>query len=76
MQTQVLIEKINGLPLEKINEVEDFVDFLKEKLARQAKEARHQAIAEYAEKHAGSDADLDKELEQAGIECLLENENQ
>lgn len=76
MQTEVLIEKINGLPFEKISEVEDFVDFLTEKSARETKDARRRAIAEYAEKHAGTDADLDRELEQAGIDCLLENENQ
>ncbi len=67
MQTEVLIEKINGLPAEKVIEVEDFVDFLKEKLARQTKESRYRAISEYAEKHAGSDADLDEELEQANL---------
>ena len=68
MQTQVLIEKINGLPLEKVSEVEDFVDFLQEKLKRQAKDLRLRAISEYAEKHAESDADLDEELEQASAE--------
>lgn len=76
MQTQILIEKINELPTEKIYEVEDFVDFLQEKLKREAKESRFQAISEYAEKHAGSEIDLDKELEQASIELLTEAENQ
>jgi len=72
MQTQVLIEKINNLPTDKLYEVEDFVDFLQEKLKRQAKESRFQAISEYAEKHAGSETDLDEELEQASIEFLNE----
>lgn len=63
MQTQVLIEKINSLPVEKFYEVEDFVDFLQEKLKRQAKDVRFQAISEYAEKHAESEADFDSELE-------------
>ena len=71
MQTQVLIEKINGLPTEKLDEVEDFVDFLQEKLKRQAKDLRLRAISEYAEKHAGSDADLDEEFEKASIENQL-----
>lgn len=62
MQTQILMEKINELPTDKLVEVEDFVDFLKEKSARQAKESRHRAIAEYAEKHAGSDVNLIEEL--------------
>ena len=76
MQTQTLFEKINSLPNEKIYEIEDFVDFLQEKLKRQEKEARFQAISEYAEKHAGTDADLDEELEQTSIEFLMENESQ
>ncbi len=76
MQTQVLMEKINGLPTEKLGEVEDFVDFLQEKLKREAKESRFQAISEYAEKHAESGADLDEELEQASVEFLTETENQ
>ena len=67
MHTQTLIEKINNLPAEKLNEVEDFVDFLQEKSKRQINELRFQAISEYAEKHAGSDADLDAELEQASL---------
>ena len=54
--------------MEKIYEVEDFVDFLQEKLKRQAKESRSRAISEYAERHAGSDVDLDEELEKASVE--------
>ena len=68
MQTEIFIEKINCLPMEKIYEVEDFVDFLQEKLKRQAKESRSRAISEYAERHAGSDVDLDEELEKASVE--------
>ena len=75
MQTQILFEKINDLPIEKIYEVEDFVDFLQEKLKRQAKESRFRAISEYAEQHAGSDIDLDEELEQTSVEFLMDNEN-
>ncbi len=74
MQTQVLIEKINSLPIEKLDEVEDFVDFLQAKLKRQAKESRLQAISEYAEKHAGSDVDFDEELEQTSVKFLMETE--
>lgn len=76
MQTQILFEKINGLPKEKIYEVEDFVDFLQEKLKRQENESRFRAISEYAEQHAGTDADFDEELEEASVEFLMENENQ
>ena len=76
MQTEILFEKISGLPTEKIYEVEDFVDFLQEKLKRQAKKSRSRAISEYVEQHAGSDADLDEKLEQTSVEFLLENEKQ
>ncbi len=75
MQTQVSIEKINSLPTEKLDEVEDFVDFLQAKLKRNAKESRLQAISEYADRHAGSDMDLDEELEQTSIEFLMKAEN-
>ena len=75
MQTQNLIEKINNLPLEKIYEVEDFVDFLQEKSKRQLYQSRFQAIAEYAEKHAGSEVDLDEELERTSLQFLSEEDN-
>lgn len=75
MQTQTLIEKINNLPAEKIYEVEDFVDFLQAKSKRQIEESSFRAISEYAEKHAGSDADLDEELEQASVEFLAEDDH-
>ena len=40
MQTELLVEKINNLPTEQISEVNDFVEFLREKSKRQAKESR------------------------------------
>ncbi|HXG65387.1 MAG TPA: toxin-antitoxin system, antitoxin component, Xre family protein [Blastocatellia bacterium] len=68
---EALIEKILHLPPEKIAEVEDFVDFLSHREAdRHARVVRHQAIAAYADKYAGSAADLDLELEAAAIEHL------
>ena len=76
MQTQTIIEKINGLPPEKLVEVEDFIDFLKEKSNREIKESRFQIISEYAAKHAESDADFDEELHEASLEFLSEAENQ
>lgn len=67
MQTQILIEKINNLPPEKNCEVENFVDFLQEKLKREAKETRFRDISSYAEQHAESDVDLDEEFESASV---------
>ncbi len=76
MQTETLMEKINNLPIEKVCEVEDFVDFLKEKIARENKNDIFQAIAEYTERHAGSDADLDVELERSAVEFINEENEQ
>ena len=67
MQTDALIEKIKSLPPERLSEVEDFVDFIAQ---REAPAARHEAIAAYAAEHAGSEADLDPELEAAATEHL------
>ena len=38
----------------------------------QAKQARHDAIASYATEMAGSEFDLDRDLESAGIQHLLQ----
>lgn len=46
-------------------------DAIEEWLRRQLRVARHAAIAAYAEEMAGTNADLDPELESAGIEHLL-----
>lgn len=67
MQTETLIEKIKSLPPERIAEVEDFVDFIAQ---RNAAASRYEAIAAYAAEHAGSDVDLDRELEAAALERL------
>lgn len=67
MQTETLIEKIKSLPPECISEVEDFVDFIAQ---RNVAAVRHASIAAYAAEHAGSDADLDPELEAAALEHL------
>ena len=40
-------------------------------LREQARKARHHAIAAYASETAGTDLDLDRELESAGIERLV-----
>ena len=64
-----LIEKIKRLPHDRIAEVEAFVDSLSRRdLDR---EAINQALTEYALQYGGTDADLDPDLEAAGIEHLL-----
>jgi len=68
-----LIEKIKRLPHSRIAEVEAFVDSVLRKPALDRK-AIDQALTEYALKHGGTDADLDPDLEAAGIEHLLETD--
>ncbi len=72
MQEAHLIEKIQKLPPETAIEVEHFVDFLTEKQAVSAKQKRSEELRAFAEKFAGTELDLDKELEVAAVEHLLE----
>ena len=70
MQNTSLIEKIQKLPAETIVEVEHFVEYLTEK--QKARKERDRLLLEYVNKHAGTDADFDEELEAASVEHLLE----
>jgi len=47
---------------------------ISEYLTKKKREALENAITEYAEKHAGTDVDLDPALEAASVEFLLEGE--
>ncbi|HSK72117.1 MAG TPA: DUF2281 domain-containing protein [Pyrinomonadaceae bacterium] len=72
MQNTSLIEKIQNLPPETRNEVEDFVDFLVEKRKVFEKKKRDAEQLAFAETYAGTEFDLDEDLEAAGVEHLLE----
>lgn len=72
MQNLGLIEKIQSLPPETVNEVEDFVDFLAEKQKRSAKQKRHAEISAFATEFGGTELDIDADLENASAEYLLE----
>lgn len=63
MERQELIEKIKRLPQDSVAEVEDFVDSLARRESRLNRTSLHQALADYAIQHAGTDADLDPTLE-------------
>lgn len=69
MQNTALIEKIRNLPPETVGEVENFVEFLTEK--QKTRQQRDAALFEYVNRHAGTDADFDEELEAASAEHLL-----
>ena len=71
MEQQELIEKIKRLPQESLAEVEDFVDSLTRRESSLDRKNLHQALADYANQHAGTDADLDPAFEAAAIDHLL-----
>jgi hypothetical protein len=74
MQTDVLIERIKSLPPYKLVQVEALVNSLETKpqpATIAARQAEFEEIAAYAARHAGTDVDLDEELERATIEHLL-----
>jgi hypothetical protein len=76
MEGQELIEKIKRLPPESVAEVEDFVDSLSRRERSLNRTSLHQALANYAVQHAGTDADADPTLEAAAIEQLLQQDSQ
>ena len=73
MEQQELIEKIKRLPHNRIAEVEAFIDSLSRKPALD-RAAINQALRDYALQCAGTDADLDPDLEAAAVEHLLETD--
>ena len=72
MEQQELIEKIRRLPQDRVAEVESFVDSLARRENSSNRENLHRALTDYATQHAGTDADLDPELEAAATDHLLE----
>ena len=74
MEQQELIEKIKGLPQERVAEVADFVDSLTRREHRLNRLNLHQALTDYAIQHAGTDADVDPDLEVAATEHLLQQD--
>lgn len=75
-EQESLIAKIKELPPEMCAEIATYLDSVLYRRNLAAKEARAQAIAAYAAQNAGSDADLDIELEAAAMEHLLSNTDQ
>ena len=71
MEQQELIEKIKRLPQDCVAEVEEFVDSLARRERTLNRTNLHQALTNYATQHAGTDADLDSDLETAATDYLL-----
>ncbi|MCM3872478.1 MAG: DUF2281 domain-containing protein [Pyrinomonadaceae bacterium] len=74
MEQQELIEKIKRLPQDSVSEVEDFVDYLARREDSLNRTSLHQALANYATQQAGTDADLDPDLEAAASDHLLQQD--
>ena len=73
MEQQDLIKKIKDLPQDRVAEVEAFIDSLSRRPGLD-RAALHEALSEYANKHLGTNADLDPDLEAAAIEQLLKSD--
>ena len=71
MEQQELIEKIKRLPQDRVAEVEDFVDSLARREDSRNRMSLHQVLTDYANQNAGTDADLDLDLEAAATDHLL-----
>jgi hypothetical protein len=76
MEQQELIEKIKRLPQDRVAEVEDFVDSLSRREHSRNRMNLHQALADYAIQHAGTDADIDPDLEAAATDHLLQPDSE
>ncbi len=76
MEQQELIEKVKRLPQDSFAEVEDFVDSLARRGAVINRQSLHQALANYAIQHAGTNADLDSDLEAAATDHLLQQNSE
>jgi len=71
MERRELIKKIEELLPDRLAEVEDFVESLTRRGDRNHS-SLHQALSDYATRHARTEIDLDKALEAALVEHLLQ----
>ena len=75
MEQQELIEKIKRLPQDRVAEVENFVDSLARREHSRNRKNLHQALTEYAIQHAGTNADIDPDLEAVATNHLLQQDS-
>ena len=72
MERQELIKKIEDLPPDRLAEVEDFVEGLTRRDNDLNGSDIRQALSDYARQHAGTEADLDGDLEASSVEHLFQ----
>jgi len=76
MEQQELIEKIKRLPQDQVAEVQKFVDSLARRPNAADRANLHQELSNYARQHAGTEADLDFELENAAADHLYQQDSE
>jgi len=76
MEQQELIEKIKRLPQDRVAEVAEFVESLARREHSRSRMNLHQALTDYAIQHAGTDADVDPDLEAAATDHLLQKNSE
>ena len=74
MEQQEIIKRIKKLPPDRRTDLADFVSSLEGREHNRNRQNLHEALSDYAVKHAGTNADLDFTLEQAATEQLLSQE--
>ena len=69
MERQELIKKIEQLPADRLAEVEHFVELLEQ--VDPDRHVRDRELADFIARYAGTELDLDQDLEAAAVEHLL-----
>ena len=69
MERQELIKKIEQLPPDRLAEVEHFVELLEQ--VDPDRRVRDRELADFIARYAGTELDLDQDLEAAAVEHLL-----
>ena len=76
MEQQELIDRIKKLPQDRVAEIADFVESLTRRERNLDRKNLHQALSDYAIQHAGTDADVDPDLEAAATDHLLQQDSE
>jgi len=76
VERQELIEKIKRLPHDQVAAVQNFVDSLIRRDLGPDRAQLHRELTDYARKHAGTNADIDLELETAAADHLTQQDSE
>ena len=77
MEQPELIDKIKRFPQDRVEEIMDFVGALTSRREHGLNQlSLHQALTDYAVQHAGTDADLDSDIEAAATDHILKQDSE